>query len=172
LDHRSDRPTLILGLGNPILCDDRVGLVVARMVHGRLPEGTAALREAHVGGIELLHVLEGFARVLVIDAVEPGWLQPADVAEIPLDDLAQRYTPISPHNAGFLHCLELGRACGLAMPDQILVFAIGVRDPYTFSDSCTPEVERAIPRIVGLIEERVFGPQGCWPPQPRNTNSR
>ena len=165
-------PTLILGLGNPVLCDDGVGLLVARELHRRLPAGSAALQDANVGGIELLHTLEGWRRVLVIDAVEPGRLEPGDVAEIPLAELAQRYTPITPHNAGFLHCIELGRALGLVMPDDVRVFAIGVDDPYTFSERCTAAVERAIPRIVALIEERVFGPRGCWPAGRQATNSR
>ena len=72
-------PVLILGLGNPILTDDRVGHEVARALHARRPAGSAALVEACAGGMELLHVLEGWQRVLVIDAVEPGRLAPGEV---------------------------------------------------------------------------------------------
>lgn len=154
--------TLILGLGNPILCDDRVGLEVARALFDRLPQGAAVLHEAAVGGLELLGVLEGWRRVLIVDSVEPGRLGPGEVCEIQLAELAQRHSPLSPHHAGLLHCLELGRSCGLAMPAELKVFGIGVREPYRFSERCTPEIERAIPGIVRLIEARVFGPEGCW----------
>lgn len=159
----SSSTPLILGLGNPILCDDRVGLEVACALHDRLPDGAAVLREAHVGGLELLHVVEGWSRLLIIDAVEPGRQPPGEVLEIPLRDLERRYTPITPHNAGFVHCLGLGRACGLTMPREVRVFAIGVSDPFTFCDRCTPQIQQAIPGIVEQIHARVFGPRGCWP---------
>lgn len=156
---------LVLALGNPILCDDRVGLVVARVLCDRLPRGAVELREASVGGLELLHLLEGWTRVLVIDAVAPGCLRPGEVIEICTSELELRYAPMTPHNAGFVHCLELGRCCGLCMPEEIRVFAIGVQDPYRFCESCTVEVEQAIPYIVRQIEMQMFGPQGCWPVQ-------
>lgn len=151
------QPLLIVALGNPILSDDRVGLEVARRLLDRLPPGTAELRECSVGGIELLHVLEGWERVLIIDAVEPGVLPPGEMRELAVSALAQAHAPLTPHNAGLHHCLELGRACGLQMPDEVRVFAIGVRDPYTFSERCTAEVEQAIPGIVDEIAARVLG---------------
>jgi len=162
-----DHGTLIVGLGNPILRDDRVGLLVARALFERLPRGRAVLREASVGGIELLHVLEGFRRALIIDALEPGLsgttsLEPGEVRELALAELERPDPPLTPHNAGLAHCLRFGRACGLSMPEELRLFAIGVRDPYTFDERCTDEVARAIPRIVEQIEERVFGPSGCW----------
>ena len=154
---------LILGLGNPILRDDRAGLEIVRALHARLPEGAADVCEASVGGIELLHLLDGHDRVLIVDSLEPGHLTPGEVREIPLGQLAQQYTPISPHNAGLLHCLELGRVCGMHMPNEVHVFAIGVCDPYTFSESCTDVVQAALPGIVDHIYEQVFCPHGYWP---------
>ena len=41
---------VIIGLGNPIRRDDAVGPAVARLVHQRLGDENADLREAAVGG--------------------------------------------------------------------------------------------------------------------------
>jgi hydrogenase maturation protease len=150
-------PLLILGLGNPILTDDRVGHEVARALHARRPAGSAALLEACVGGMELLHVLEGWQRVVVVDAVEPGRLPPGEVAELSLEDLEQKQLAISPHVAGLGMCLRFGRTCGLQMPDDVRVFGIGVIDPYTFGERCTPIIEKALPAIVEAIEREYFG---------------
>jgi len=150
-------PLLILGLGNPILTDDRVGHEVARALHARRPTGSASLVEACVGGMELLHVLEGWEQVLVLDAVEPGRLAPGEVAELSLEDLEQKQLAISPHVAGLGMCLRFGRTCGLRMPEQVRVFGIGVVDPYTFGERCTPPVEQALPGIVDAIEREFFG---------------
>jgi hydrogenase maturation protease len=155
---------LILGLGNPILTDDRVGLEVARRLHEELGAERAALEEASVGGLELLHVLEGWQRVVLVDSyidpIDPGRLPPGELRELGLDELEPTSLALSPHTAGLTHCLELGRLCGLVMPEEVRVFVIGVADPYTFGEHCTPEVAAAIPKAVALIATRVFGPGG------------
>jgi hydrogenase maturation protease len=153
-----DPPPLILGLGNPILSDDRVGLEVARSLHAQLPDGSALLCEASVGGMELLHVLEGHRRVVLIDAFEPGRLEPGAVAELGLEELEASYTPLSPHTAGLRSCLEFGRLCGLEMPAEVRVFVVGTCEVRTFSERCTPSVEAAIPRVVEEIRRRAFAP--------------
>jgi hydrogenase maturation protease len=145
----SATPPLILGLGNPILSDDRVGLEVARALHARLPAGSALLEEACVGGMELLHVLEGHRRVVIIDAYDPGpRLAPGELAELTLDELDSVHTALSPHTAGLRQCIELGRLCGLPMPEEVRVFVVGTREVRTFSEQLTPGVAAAIPRIV------------------------
>jgi hydrogenase maturation protease len=148
--------TLLLGLGNPILCDDGVGLIVARELHARLPEGACALEEAALGGFELLPLLQGWRRVVIVDAAEGLGLAPGEVVELELDARGGGPTPVTPHHAGLPHALELGRTLGLELPEEIRVFAIGVREARRFSERCTEEVARAIPTIVELIRQRAF----------------
>ena len=163
------RPPLILALGNPILTDDRVGLEVGRQLHARLAPGTADFVEASVGGHELLHIVEGYDRVVLVDAVEAGHLEPGAVREIPLAALERSYAPITPHNAGLLDCLKLGRALGMHMPDELAVFAIGVEEARTLSEQMTPRVAAAVPAIVDHVYAQLFGPGGRWAtPAPAN----
>ena len=145
---------LYLGLGNPVLSDDRVGHEVAAALHRRGPEG-AGLELACVGGLELLHLLEGWRRVVIVDAFEPGQLPPGEVAELDLEELTHRPGAITPHTASLKHCLELGNLCGLAMPEEVRVFVIGVRETRRFGERCTPEVEAAIPAAVDAIEREL-----------------
>ena len=156
------RLPLILALGNPILTDDRVGLEVGRQLHARLPAGTTELEEASVGGHELLHILEGRDRVVIVDAVEAGHLEPGEVREVELASLERTYAPITPHNAGLLDCLKVGRALGMHMPADLVVFAIGVEEARTLSEQMTPRVAAAVPAIVDHVFERLFGPGGRW----------
>ena len=156
------RPPLILALGNPILTDDRVGLEVGQRLHARLPAGTADFVEASVGGHELLHLLEGYDRVVIVDAVEAGTFAPGEVREIPLASLERTYAPITPHNAGLLDCLKVGRALGMHMPTDLVVFAIGVEEARTLSEQMTPRVAAAVPAIVDHVFARLFGPGGRW----------
>jgi hydrogenase maturation protease len=146
---------LYLGLGNPMLCDDRVGHDVACELHRRSPPGSAELELACVGGLELLHLLEGFRRVVIVDAYEPGYLPPGEVAELDVEELTARPSAITPHTASLKHCLELGRICGLPMPEEVRVFVVGVQETRCFGERCTPEVEAAIPAVVEAIEREL-----------------
>jgi Ni,Fe-hydrogenase maturation factor len=39
----------------------------------------------------------------------------------------------------------------LAMPREITIFGVEARDITTFSEKCTPEVEKAIPEVVRMV---------------------
>ena len=65
--------TLILGLGNPLVTDDSVGLRVAEQLKPLLadrPEVEVA--EDYWGGLRLMERMIGFDRAIVIDAICTG----------------------------------------------------------------------------------------------------
>ena len=65
------RSVLVLGLGNPILTDDAVGLVVARRVRAALtPEDDIEVEEAEVAGFALLDLLAERRAAVIVDAKE------------------------------------------------------------------------------------------------------
>ncbi|MBI5828855.1 MAG: hypothetical protein HZB20_04795 [Chloroflexi bacterium] len=65
--------TLILGLGNPILGDDALGLRVAALVRQRLPPGSAIeVDEEYWGGLRLMERLVGYDKAILIDAICTG----------------------------------------------------------------------------------------------------
>ena len=66
-----DAPTLLLGLGNDILRDDAVGLVAARLLRGEFQDEVEIVESAGAG-LELLDLLEGHKRALLLDAVLTG----------------------------------------------------------------------------------------------------
>jgi len=50
----------------------------------------------------------------------------------------------------FATALELGKTLGLPMPSRIDIVAIEAGDVTSFRDTCTPDVEKAIPIAVEL----------------------
>jgi Ni,Fe-hydrogenase maturation factor len=46
----------------------------------------------------------------------------------------------------------------MALPAEIVIFGIQVSDVSTFSEQCTPEVERAIPRCVKRVLNEIDRP--------------
>jgi hydrogenase maturation protease len=63
----------------------------------------------------------------------------------------------SPHQINLVTALELGKMLNLAMPEEITVFAVEAKDITSFSEECTPEVEKAIPEVVKMVLEDLLG---------------
>jgi hydrogenase maturation protease len=143
--------TLVLGLGNPILSDDGVGPAVARELEGRVDPQEATVIEASLGGLNLLDLLVGYDRVIIIDAIKTAGGRAGQIHRLdPAALTTTRYTA-SPHDVNLVTALELGKKLGLAMPSKIDIFAIEVLDTERFSEECTPAVAAAIPVCVEMI---------------------
>ena len=73
--------TLILGLGNPYLCDDSAGLKVIKLLEKRISNPDISLNETSLAGINLLDYLIGYDKAIVVDAIKtpegnPQYLSP------------------------------------------------------------------------------------------------
>jgi hydrogenase maturation protease len=141
--------TLILGLGNPILSDDAAGLVAARRLFERLGEQDVDLIEAATSGLQTVRLLSGYDRAVIIDSIHDE-RRVGEVSRLELDQL--KISPLhSSHGVGLADAISLARKLGTRLPDEILVYAIAVADPYTFGEGLTPEVERALLSVVEQI---------------------
>jgi hydrogenase maturation protease len=146
---------LILGLGNPILSDDGVGPAVARQLKSRLDPQEATVIEASLGGLNLLDLLVGYDRVIIIDAIKTEGGRPGQIHRLEPGALTNtRYTS-SPHDVNLITAMELGKKLKMAMPSKIDIFAIEVEDTERFSEECTPAVAAAIPVCVDMIVEEL-----------------
>jgi hydrogenase maturation protease len=135
---------LVLGLGNDILTDDAVGLLVAREVRTRLGSGSGIeVRGTTEMGLTLLDEIVDCGSLVLVDAVQTGKVPPGHVHEIGPEELPQ-VTATSPHFLGVGETLALGTSLGLSMPRQVRIFAIEVADPFTLGLSLTPAVEQAV----------------------------
>jgi hydrogenase maturation protease len=144
--------TLVLGLGNPLLRDDSIGLRVVQelRVHlGEVPD--IEVSEDYWGGLRLMERMIGFDRAIIIDAIrtdaEPGTIHLLSPNDIP----TQRST--SAHDVNLSTALELGRQAGarLPSPSEILLIGVEAADVQTFDEALTPEVETALPKAVEAV---------------------
>ena len=145
--------TLVLGLGNPILTDDGVGIHVVRDLAGRLDRSDVDVAEASLGGLRLLDVTAGYDRLILVDAIQAGG-RPGRVCRLGLDDMPSLHAACS-HDLSLPAALALGRRLGMALPEDqaITIVAVEVEDVLTFGERCTPRVQAAIPRAARLVEE-------------------
>jgi len=147
--------TLVLGLGNDLLADDAVGLLVARALRERLGElDRVDVRETSVHGLALLELLVGYERAILVDAVHAGRHPPGSVIGIDPSELSEVYAP-SPHYAGLPEMFALARALELDFPTDVAIIAIEVADVGTIGGPMTAAVREAVPEACRRIESRL-----------------
>jgi hydrogenase maturation protease len=140
--------TLVIGLGNPILTDDGVGVRVAEAVRASLPPGSPVeTSETSVGGLSLMERLLGYERVILIDALCSANGRPGSVHRLTLDNL-RSVSPtqhcVSAHDTNLNTALRMAGQMGLPLPDEVVIYGVEVENTVEFGDEPTPAVRRAI----------------------------
>jgi len=147
--------TLILGLGNPILTDDAVGIRIAQQLKQEIPD--LEVIGASEAGIALLEYVIGYDKLVIIDSIRTEKGKPGELYKLRLEDLKPATDFSSSHGIGIATAFKLGEGLGYGMPKHVSIYAVEVRDNTTFGEKCTEEVEVRIPSIVRQIvkEERL-----------------
>ena len=155
---------LVLGLGNEILKDDAVGILVAEKLRGHFPD-EVEVRSTSLFGLSLLDELIDQDKVLLIDSFLPESPSSAKILEITLDSLGNSQA-VCPHFVGLAEIREVMRSLDLGFPREVRIVAIPVTDPLTFSTELSSEVAARVDEAVeychGIVQSwlhRVVGKQ-------------
>ena len=145
--------TLVLGIGNPILRDDGIGIYVARAAEAAYDKDDVDFCEASVGGLRLLNVINGYERVIMVDAIMMRDGRPGDIYRMGPNELCASLHADCSHDMSLPVALALGRELGMVLPDDenFVILAVQVEDVINFGEECTPKVEAAIPRAVERV---------------------
>ncbi|HPD70249.1 MAG TPA: hydrogenase maturation protease [Candidatus Krumholzibacteria bacterium] len=147
--------TVVLGLGNPILTDDAVGVRLAGAVKSALGDrpDVTVVEECSVGGLDLLDRLTGYERAIVLDAIRTRGGRPGDCYRFTAAALRDTVNLTNVHDANFATALELGRALGHALPadEDIHVFAVEVADERTFGTELSADLAPRYPACRDLV---------------------
>jgi hydrogenase maturation protease len=147
--------TLLLGMGNPILRDDAVGVRLAADIGQRLGKvpGLDVVAGCSAGGLELLPVIQGYARLIVFDSIRTRGGTPGTWYRFTAADLQETMNLTNVHDTNFATALELGRRLGQDVPaaDMSHIFAVEILDNMTFDDRMTPVLEQAYPEYANAI---------------------
>ena len=144
--------TLVLGMGNPILRDDRIGLRVVEELEGLFFDSSVTLQTSTLAGINLLETLVGFDRAIIVDAIQTGG-EPGSVYRLTPQHFIARHALPHLHNIDFFRTLSLARNVIPNMPKDVVIVGIEVEDALNFGENLSPEVERSIPSAVEQILE-------------------
>jgi hydrogenase maturation protease len=151
--------TLLVGLGNPILGDDGIGPRLARDLaaghQGR--DGLEVLSDGPAAGLDLVERLAGYARVILVDAFAAPDLPPGTLLRTDASALSPAATTSHVHAMELAAALEVGRRVGLSLPPASEIHVLGVvaRATDSFSETLSPELERAYPGLCAAVSREV-----------------
>ncbi len=147
----TDNRTLVLGMGNPILSDDGIGLILARNLAGKIPGVDTA--SISLAGLELIDILAGYDHVFLIDAAIGTGGEPGELKEI-CDGKGALHLFTS-HGVNFYDLIRMGRDAGIKMPEPVSVFGIEIGNATDFGTSLSPEMLSALPFLESEISDRI-----------------
>jgi hydrogenase maturation protease len=153
----SHRPVLVLGLGNPIMGDDGVGIIALEHFRDRFEVGEGVeLMDGGTWGMNLLPYIESAGKLLLVDAIRAGLPPGADVfldgPDLPRI-LGQK---LSAHQVDIVDVLTLAQVRG-TLP--AMTVALGVEpEMIEMRRDMTPAVERGTHRL----PERMAGQLREW----------
>ena len=145
--------TVVIGLGNPLMGDDGVGLAALEGLRAWDFDPFIEMVDGGTWGMNLLHFVEGTRRLLILDAIQAGLESGASVtlegAEIP------RFlsTKLSPHQIELREVLALAELRG-TLPDEFV--AIGLQPGRVeMSERLSPEVRAGLDDLVTSCIDRL-----------------
>ena len=147
-----DVTTRVLCLGNDLICDDGVGIRIGHILSSLpLPDHVGVELAPHLG-FDLLDVVAGVERVVLVDAMCTGG---APGTCVTLEGRAiERYSAGSSisHTIGIAELMDLANRLSPERAPATLHF-VGIEGArFTeYGDQLSPEVEAAIPKAVAAV---------------------
>jgi hydrogenase maturation protease len=162
--------TLVLGLGNPVLSDDGVGLAVAaevqRLIRAFSIDGVDVETSAR-GGFHLIDLLHGYERAVLVDCRASEDPTPGKVRQMSVAEVAGVARLVSVHDISAAEALETASLLEIPMPREIVIFAVDGADMSTLSEQLTPEVQASVAPLARRILELIRSHAPCGPAQHR-----
>ena len=152
--------TLVVGFGNPILCDDGVGNRVAQEISKLIRTPDITVIETSAAGLDFIDLLDGYDKAIIIDAMMSGKGKPGEICRLPADAINCTLHSVSLHDISLGSALELGKRLGNNMPEEIIIYGIEVQNVDIFSEKCSSQVELAIPDCVRRVVDELEGDYG------------
>ena len=145
---------LILFLGNSILSDDRIGLIIGEKLRERLESEGNEVQVLEKSGVSLIDYFEGRDQVIIVDSVESARKRAGDIVSLTLDDLL-RNPPMSSHYLGLPESVRLMNSLGIEQPKQLRILGIAVDNTLTVSEKISENLENQLPKLETEIHSAI-----------------
>ena len=142
---------MVVGIGNPIMGDDGVGIHILRRLREKIPRTDVDFKEIGVGGIKLVEEILDYKTVIIIDSIESS-NPPGSINEFSPEQFSNTYHEAAPHDVNFITALELYKRLQQdRIPKTIRIFTIAIQNQWTFKSDLSPSIQVAAARLTELL---------------------
>ena len=149
------KQTLVIGLGNPLMADDGLGIAALELLRERwlLPE-TVRLVDGGTWGMNLLPLIEQAEQVLLLDAIDRG-SPPGEVIVLERAELPRWLgIKLSPHQIGLSEVLALAELRG-NLPPRLVAIGLQPGRVEMFS-GLSPELESGLDQLLAAVKQQLI----------------
>jgi hydrogenase maturation protease len=154
MNEQQEARTLVLGVGNVLLGDEGVGIhAIRRFLEGSLPPHVDVV-DGGTAGVDLLGLIDGYGKVIIIDAVDAGEPAGSLFRFTPEDTPAgDTEAALSLHQTDVLEILRLGKYLGQDLP-RVVIYGV---QPETmdWNTSLSPAVEKQIEPLLDAVRREL-----------------
>jgi hydrogenase maturation protease len=125
MDQAPRKNTVVIGLGNPLMSDEGIGIHLIRKLsqyQDKFP--SVEFIDAGTGGMNVLHLIANRKKAVIIDCAKmgkkPGTIERFEPADV---QTTKKMMHFSLHEADILQIINLSGQLG-ECPDQIVIFGI------------------------------------------------
>jgi len=149
------KKVIVLGIGNPYLKDDRIGPKLVEDLELFFKDKENIIFEVfYSSGIELLDSILDYDCAIFVDSIISDNV--GKINYFTLKDILSLPETSSPHSTNFSTMIKLGMKISPdRMPNRILFCAIGIKDPFTFSDEFSYALEVQYINILEEIKDKI-----------------
>ncbi|MEJ5259318.1 MAG: hydrogenase maturation protease [Anaerohalosphaeraceae bacterium] len=150
------KETIVIGLGNPLMADEGIGVVLIERLEALAREGKIPgadriqFYDGGTGGMNLLHVLAGRRKAVLIDCARMG-TEPGTIRRFTPDQVQtiKQLAHLSLHEVDILKVLDISRQLG-ECPEEVVFFGI---EPLEICQriGLSPLLEKQIPYCLHSI---------------------
>jgi hydrogenase maturation protease len=143
--------TIVLGVGNPILQDDGVGIHVANELKQHVNHPDVTIDEAITGGMNLLDLITGYDKAILIDLVNIRGAKDGEVKRLLLSNFSSAHSD-NPHDVSLMEAIKLAEKLGeKRLPKEVVIIGIVLKKiPYIFGENLSPKIAASVPKAVEM----------------------
>jgi len=148
--------TIVLGVGNQILGDDGVGIHIINELKKQILSPNITIDEAITGGMNLLELILGYDKAIIVDAVKTNIGENGEVKRIPLNNFSTMHS-CNPHDVTLNEAIEMAKKMGEnRIPKEIIVIGVTMKEmPCEFGEKLSEKIAAAVPKAVNMTLKEI-----------------